>query len=310
MTTLQLRNVALLAATGNLGSKILHSLRSSGFNVTAIQRKGSKKTLPQGVKTIQVDLTSKSDLVFAFKGQDAVVSAVPDPQLEQEKTMIQAAIEAGVKRVVPSEYSSNLEAKAKEVNLEIVAEKLKIRNYIEEIGETGKIEWSSINNGPFLDLGVKVGFLGPNVRNKTATFHDGGDKLYCATSTEDIGKAVALMLQHPAETKNKPVYIYSAMLSDRKLTSIVSKLTGIDFEIKHADVQKDADEYLESKKRGEDDMMKRFNLYFLMMYKEGFGGDYRDIAMNGTIGLPVMDDEKLEENVARWLKKAGLLGKV
>jgi hypothetical protein len=71
--------------------------------------------------------------------------------------MIDAAIEAGVKRLVPSEYSSNLEAKAKDINLENVKEKLRIRKYVEEVAAAGKIEWSSINNGPFLDMSIKYG---------------------------------------------------------------------------------------------------------------------------------------------------------
>jgi nucleoside-diphosphate-sugar epimerase len=304
-----------------LGSKILRSLRSSGFNVTAIQRKGSDRKLPQGIKSIQVDLTSKSELTAAFKGQDVVVryisplsdililhsdlcnsSAVPNPELNDQKTLVDAAIEAGIKRIVPSEFSSNLEAKAKDVNLPIVSEKLAIRKYVVEAAATGKIEWSSINNGPFLDLGVNYGFLGPNIRSKKATFHDGGEKVCCTTSTEDIGKAVALMLEHHEETKNKPVYIYSTLISEKKMTNIVAKLKGIDFEIQEADVEKDAEEYLASVKEGNADSNKKFSLYFQMMYGEGFGGDYRDMAMNETIGLRVMSDEELEADVARWLK--------
>ena len=71
--------------------------------------------------------------------------------------MIDAAIEAGIKRLVPSEYSSNLEAKAKDINLDNVKEKLRIRKYVEEVAAGGKIEWSSINNGPFLDMSIKYG---------------------------------------------------------------------------------------------------------------------------------------------------------
>jgi putative NADH-flavin reductase len=56
-----------------LGSKILGSLRGAGFNVTAIQRKGSDKKVPEGVPSIQADLASKADLVSAFKGQDVVI---------------------------------------------------------------------------------------------------------------------------------------------------------------------------------------------------------------------------------------------
>lgn len=155
-TTLQFRNVALLASTGNLGSKILQSLVGAGFNVTAIQRAGSTKKVKQGIKSVQVDLASKTDLLAAFKGQDVVVSAVPNPVLKTEKIMIDAAIEAGVGRIVLSEFSSNLEARAREVDLDIVKGKLEIRRYVEEATGKSDTEWSSINNGPFLDLGVKV----------------------------------------------------------------------------------------------------------------------------------------------------------
>jgi hypothetical protein len=193
-------------------------------------------------------------------------SAVPNPELQDQKTLVDAAIEAGIKRIVPSEFSSNLEAKAKDVNLPIVSEKLAIRKYVVEAAAKGKIEWSSINNGPFLDLGVHYGFLGPSLRSKKATFHDGGEKVCCTTSTEDIGKAVALMLEHHEETKNKPVYVYSTLISEKKMTSIVAKLTGVDFEIQNADMQKDADEYLAGLKEDKADPNKKFSLYFLMMY--------------------------------------------
>jgi hypothetical protein len=113
------------------------------------------------------------------------------------------------------------------------------------------------------------------------------------------------MLQKPAETKNKPVYVYSTLISERKMTEIVSKITGIEFDIKQADVQKEADAYLETLKSGKEpaNPMARFSLYMLMMYGPGFGGNYKDTAMNETLGLRVMDDKELEESVARWLKK-------
>jgi hypothetical protein len=250
-------------------------------------------------------MSSSGVYIAVFKETRALMdssSAVPDPELNDQKTLVDAAIEAGVKRLVPSEFSSNLEAKAKDVDLPIVSEKLAIRKYVVDAAATGKIEWSSINNGPFLDLGVNFGFLGPNIRAKNATFHDGGDKASCMTSTEDIGKAVALMLKHPEETRNKPVYVYSTFSTEKKITDIVAKLTGIDFEIQHADVRKDADEYLAELKEGKNDPHKRFSLYFRMMYEEGYGGDFRDIAMNETLGLPTLSDEELEANIAKWLK--------
>jgi putative NADH-flavin reductase len=69
-------NVALLGSTGNLGSKILKSLVGVGFKVTAIQRSESTKQVRKGITSVQVDLTSKADLLSAFKGQDVVIRQV------------------------------------------------------------------------------------------------------------------------------------------------------------------------------------------------------------------------------------------
>ena len=86
-------------------------------------------------------------------------SSVPNPKPEGEAIIIDAAIEAGVKRIVPSEFSSNLEAKAKNDKLPHINDKLIIREYVEKKAAAGEIEWSSINNGPFFDLGT---YLSPS----------------------------------------------------------------------------------------------------------------------------------------------------
>jgi putative NADH-flavin reductase len=275
--------------------------------VTAIQRNGSNNKVADGIKSIHVDLTSKSDLIAAFKGQDVVVSAVPNPTLESERIIIDAAAEAGVTRIVPSEFSSNLEAKAKETMLPIVAEKLKVREYVTQAVSSGKIpEWSSINNGPFLDWGISGAFLGPNPRTRTAVFHNGGNKKITATSTDDIAKAVALMLQHPGDTKNKPVYVYSAYLSERQIRDTVSKLTGItEWDTEDRDVEADAKEYFDLVAKGENDPHKLASLYLLMMFGEGYGGDFSDVAMNKTIGLRVMDEKEVEMKFGEWLRMGG-----
>lgn len=58
------------------------------------------------VKVVKVDFGNHQALVDALKGQDAVVLTLGDlPNLfKNSKIIIDAAIEAGVKRVLPSEY--------------------------------------------------------------------------------------------------------------------------------------------------------------------------------------------------------------
>ncbi|KAM0206024.1 hypothetical protein ACHAPA_012155 [Fusarium lateritium] len=88
------KSVALLGTTRTLGSHILTALKDAGLTATAVQRKDTVKTVPEGVKSVNVDLSNNDDLASALRGQDAIVSAVSNPTLETEKIMIDGAIEA------------------------------------------------------------------------------------------------------------------------------------------------------------------------------------------------------------------------
>ncbi|KAJ4236984.1 hypothetical protein NW759_000108 [Fusarium solani] len=309
------RNVALLGATGTLGSHILTALKGAGFSVTAIQRKDSTKAVPQGIKSVKVDLANKDDLVSAFRGQDAVISAVPNPALLTEKIMIDAAIEASVKRIIPSEYSTNLESPLSR-KLPIVTEKAKIREYLTSVisSTDSPTTWTSINNGPFFEMCLRFGVLGPNLREKKATFHNGGNNMIGTTTLPDIATAVAKVLDsaHFAETANQPVYIYSAAVSERLLTELASKVTGIDFgtvedgRIADLDVDelvRDSDE-----KRSKGDMSGMFNYYYQMMYGKGYGGtDFKELSWNDRLGLKSMTEEDIEGELRTAAVEFGLI---
>lgn len=86
---------------------MLKVLRESGkFNITALARKTSSTTVPADVKLIKADYSSHTELVEAFRGQDAVIITVGDDgTIEQiSRTLLSAAVEAGVKRIIPSEF--------------------------------------------------------------------------------------------------------------------------------------------------------------------------------------------------------------
>ncbi|KAL6358744.1 hypothetical protein LRP88_08936 [Fusarium phalaenopsidis] len=298
------RNVALLGATGTLGSHILTALKGAGFSVTAVQRKESTNAVPQGIKSVKVDLGNKDDLV-----------AVPNPAFLTEKIMIDAAIEASVKRIIPSEYSTNLESPLSR-KLPIVTEKAKIREYLTSVisSTDSTTTWTSINNGPFFEMCLRFGVLGPNLREKKATFHNGGNNMIGTTTLPDIATAVAKVLDsaHFAETANQPVYIYSAAVSERLLTELASKVTGIDFgtvedgRIADLDVDelvRDSDE-----KRSKGDMSGMFNYYYQMMYGKGYGGtDFKELSWNDRLGLKSMTEEDIEEVLRAAAVEFGIL---
>jgi len=101
--------VALIGATGFVGSHILEELIHRNIDVTAIARKvDSLKNKPH-VIAVQMNVNETSHLSSAIKGNDVVISAYnagwTNPNLyndflEGSKHILQAVKEAGIKRFV------------------------------------------------------------------------------------------------------------------------------------------------------------------------------------------------------------------
>lgn len=228
--------------------------------------------------------------------------------------MIDAAIAASVKRIVPSEYSTDLESAAGR-ELPIVKDKVQIRDYLTSRFPLpgGATAWTSVNNGIFFDMAVQHGILGPNLRKKTAVFHDGGGKTVCTSRLADIGRTVAAVLadKNLAATENTPVYTYSAAVTERQMTALAARATGVDFgsvedgRIKNLVVEEIVRETEEKLARG--DRSGWFNYYYQVMYGEAYGGDFRGKAWNDRLGLPVMTEEELEAEITEAAKKLGVI---
>lgn len=104
-----LQNIALIGATGNIGSKVLTALLKQGkHTMTAITRAASKSTFPKSVTVHRGDLKDAAFLHSALKGQDAVVSLVAHEGLEDEPKFLEAAKRVGVKVFVPSDFGNPL----------------------------------------------------------------------------------------------------------------------------------------------------------------------------------------------------------
>jgi putative NADH-flavin reductase len=67
--------LAMLGATGGVGSRILREALDRGHEVTAILRDPSRE-LPEGVERRLGDPTDASSLAGAVAGHDAVISAL------------------------------------------------------------------------------------------------------------------------------------------------------------------------------------------------------------------------------------------
>lgn len=134
-----------------MGKLILDAFVSeSQFNVTVLSRSSSSATFPAGF-TIRESDFSDQDLVSAFKGQDAVISVVGLGGFTDQKKFIDAAVSAGVKRFIPSEFSANTLSPAVLQLLPVFEQKKEVLEYL-KTKEASGLTWTAIWTAIFGDL--------------------------------------------------------------------------------------------------------------------------------------------------------------
>lgn len=222
--------VIVLGATGNTGVYIVDALLDAGCQVSALTRQTSVKSLPSKVNVITSDYTHDS-LVKAFTGQDAIVSTIATFSTQDQIKMIDAAIAAGVKRFVPSEYGIDTSDTALQEHLPPVKGKQDTVEYLQS-KESAGLSWTALIVGCYFDWALKTlpGMFGYNVGKRKVTLYDGGTAKYEATNLPQIGRAVAAILKSE-ETKNRYVYVNSFTISQKEVLAALEKVTGSKFEV-------------------------------------------------------------------------------
>lgn len=210
-------------------------LKEPSFNTTILSRQDSKSTFPLGVEVARADYDSLDSLKKAFKGQDAVVSLVGGMALGDQNKLIDAAIAAGVKRFIPSEYGGNtIDKRAREI-VPIFEAKVGTVNYLKS--KEKEISWTSIVTGAFLDWGLNAGFMGFDGKSKTATIIDNGEAVFSANNLDQIGATTVKALQHAELTKNQYVYISGFQTTQKEVLAIAEKVTGAKWTVNKVDAK-------------------------------------------------------------------------
>src|SRR6476659_952117 len=102
--------VALIGASGNIGSQILAELRARGHSVTAIARNPEKIAPAAGVTAVGADVADEKALAAALRGHDAVISAVRFRNFDP-RVLLGAIKTSGVKRLIMVGGAGSLEAR-------------------------------------------------------------------------------------------------------------------------------------------------------------------------------------------------------
>jgi nucleoside-diphosphate-sugar epimerase len=221
-------------ATGNLGGRIVRALLDRGASVRALVRHGTANDRAErlrklGVTVAPVDLSNASEVRAACSGAHCVVSALQglrDVLVGAQTFLLDAAIEAGVPRFIPSDYSIDFTKfpSGENRNLDLR------REFHEHLKQT-PISATTIFNGAFADM--LTGQM-PLILFKLhrVLYWGNADQLMDFTTMDDTASFTASAALDPSTPRF--LRIAGDQLSARSLAAVASDVTGEKFRLLRA----------------------------------------------------------------------------
>jgi hypothetical protein len=151
-----------------------------------------------------------------------------------------------------------------------------------------------------IDWGLKVGFLGFDLKSRTATIFDSGDSTWTATNLATVGKAVANTLLKPAETKNRYVWVSSFSVSQNAVLAALEKATGAQWKTERVSLKQQREEGQANLGQGGFKPIAQILLAAIFDPNTGCDHAKTEKLDNELLGLP---KEDLESTVAAVLKE-------
>ncbi len=282
----------LVGAAGTVGKNILPDLLAdSNFNVSILSRIESTAPFPSNVNVIKVDYSNQAALIQALTEQDVVISAVGGAAIVNnfDKSLIEAAIEAGVKWIIPSEFGSDLE-NSFSASLPIKTNKVANTKLLKQ--NESRIAHTFITTGAFLDLCLDSAFLGFDIGNRTVTIYDEGKYPFSGSRIANIGKIIVAVLHHPELALNKRLYFADTTLTQTQALTLFEKYTNTKWTVNHMtteDSVKQGAKYL-----AEGNMYQGYRAYLMAVVYNGKGACYFEgRTSNKTFGVETASLEQI-----------------
>lgn len=303
----RIEKVAIVGASGRLGKHFAEELlKTNKHLVTALVRAGSK-TVPQGVKTVQVDFDDEESLVLALKGQQfLVITLSVRAPADVHSKIVHAAVKAGVPYIMPNAYG--FDVRNKSLNEGGLYDNSKRYTEIESLGASYIVmvcgfwyEWS---------LGLGEPWFGFDFKNRTVTFFDDGKTVVNVSTWKQCGRALAALLSLPesgaspavSDWKNEPFYFASFRVSQRDMLDSIHRVIGTtdkDWKITHETTAQRYKDGLAELQKGQMTGLAKA-MYGRVFYPNG-DGDYESSKglANDLLGLP---KEDLDEATKRTIE--------
>jgi len=228
-----MKDIILVAgATGNLGTQICRELIKRGVQVRALVRPESdliktKELQDLGINVIQANFNTPYDLVSACEGVRCVVSALAGLRnviITAQSQLLNAAIQAGVPRFIPSDFCTDYTQLSEGVN-----RNFDLRKEFESLINNNEIKATSIFNGAFSYV-LQYGIPLFDNRNKKIAYYEGKKnwKIDFTTVNDTAAFTAAAALDDSAP---RHLHIASFQVSPKDLSELSSTLYGEAFNL-------------------------------------------------------------------------------
>ncbi|KAK3615249.1 hypothetical protein LTR22_027505 [Elasticomyces elasticus] len=299
------QNIIIAGASGNVGVPILEECLKASFNVSVLTRPGSTSTFPENVKVFATDY-SPASLALAFAGQDVVLSLLGLSAIsDQQYALIDAAVKAGIKRFLPSEFGLDTASAPLLAVVSPFRVRAELIDTIKAKQAAGSpMEYTAVVTGLFLDWGLFVGFLGLDLEHRTAELWDAGDVPFTVTNLSVVARTVVkLLTDRDAYEASRNAYIYtgSATTTQKELLAATEKATDARFRVTRIEGQKLIAE--SSAKLAGGDMAAVLPLVKAVAFARINGEALTDLRKYGLFNEKFgIKDDSIEEMVATMVK--------
>ncbi|HXT00863.1 MAG TPA: NAD(P)-dependent oxidoreductase [Elusimicrobiota bacterium] len=196
--------IALIGASGNVGSRVASEALSRGHRVTGIARRPERIAAKAGLTAVRGDAASPEALSRVLAGHDAVVSSTRF-QGSDSRVLLAAVKKAGVKRLLVVGGAGSLEVApgralidSPEFPAAYKPEASAGRDFLEVLRGEKELDWTFLSPSAF---------FGPGER--TGKFRLGGDALLVGpdgksrVSMEDYAIALVDELEAPRHSRRR-----------------------------------------------------------------------------------------------------------
>lgn len=197
-------NIALIGATGNVGTRVAAEALARGHRVTGISRHPEKLTVRPGLASARGDAAEPESLAKVLAGHDAVVSSTRF-EGSDARALIAAVKKAGVKRLLVVGGAGSLEVApglalvdSPDFPAAYKPEASAGRAFLEDLRREEELDWTFLSPSAL---------FGPGER--TGKFRLGGDRLLVGAdgksrvSMEDYAIALVDELEAPRHSRRR-----------------------------------------------------------------------------------------------------------